>query len=240
MYLAGTGLLFDTPEDVGRSLEREGISRVRRLVYTHWHPDHTMGRRVLEGLNLSILNPQASKVTEVWLPSWVRADFRKRLGLEEHFRFFERMGIVKLREMAEGETVLLDGITLRAFRMTQPGLTSFLLERKDKRVVLAMDDAKGWKPQRELLAPDILVLETGWFEFDPRGRRIVPIAHWIRREESSFDETLDIIERVQPSTTVLTHIEELNSRSYTDYLKLERKHKRSNIHFAWDGLRVRL
>ena len=238
--MEGPSMLFDTPEDVGRSLDREGIDRVRRLVYTHWHPDHTMGRRVVEGLNWRIFNPQAGRVTEVWLPSWVRADFRKRLGLEEHFQFFQRMGIVKMREVTEGEKVVLDGITLRAFRMTQPGLTSFLLQRKNKRIVLAIDDTKDWRPQKELLEPDLLVMEAGWFESDPGGRRIVPEGHWIRRGESSFEETLALIDAVQPRNTILTHIEELNSRSYTDYLKLERKYKQYRLNFAHDGLRVRI
>jgi len=239
LFLTGPSLLFDTPEDIARSLERERIHRVRRLIYTHWHPDHTMGRRVLEQLNLSLFNPQAKRVTEVWLPTWVRADFHKRLALEEQFQFFERMGIVRVREIAEGETLHVDGITLRPFRMPQPGLTCFLLQHGRKRIVLAMDDTKDWKPGPNLLQPDLLVLEAGWFEYDPKGKRIVPEGHWIRREESSFEEILDIIERVQARETVLTHIEEVNSRSYTDYLKLEKKYSSDHLRFAYDGLRIR-
>lgn len=147
--------MFDTPEDIARSLERERIHRVRRLVYTHWHPDHTMGCRVLEQLNWSLFNPKNQRITEVWLPTWVRADFHKRLGLEAHFQYFEKMGIAKVHEIAEGETLHVDGITLRAFRMTQPGLTCFQLRRGTKRVVLAMDDTKGWEPGPELLEPDL-------------------------------------------------------------------------------------
>ena len=198
-----------------------------------------MGRRVLEQLNLSLFNPQAKRVTEVWLPTWVRADFHKRLALEEQFQFFERMGIVRVREIAEGETLHVDGITLRPFRMPQPGLTCFLLQHGRKRIVLAMDDTKDWKPGPNLLQPDLLVLEAGWFEYDPKGKRIVPEGHWIRREESSFEEILDIIERVQARETVLTHIEEVNSRSYTDYLKLEKKYSSDHLRFAYDGLRIR-
>ena len=240
LYLTGPSLLFDTPEDIARSLEREKILRVRRLVYTHWHPDHTMGRRVLEQLNLRLFNPKAQRVTEVWLPSWVRADFRKRLGLEDHFQYFQKIGIVNVREITEGETLHVDGIALRAFRMTQPGLTCFLLRRGTKRVVLAMDDTKGWQPGPDLSKPNLLVMEAGWFESDPRGRRIVPEGHWIRGEESSFEETLKLISRIKPRQTILTHIEELNSRSYTDYLKLERKYREYGLRFAYDGLRVKV
>lgn len=240
LYVTGPSLLFDTPEDIARGLEREKIHRVRRLVYTHWHPDHTMGRRVLEQLNLSLFDSKAQKVTEVWLPTWVRQDFRKRLGLEDNFQFFEKLGIVKVREIAEGETLRVDGITLQPFRMTQPGLTCFNMRHGKKRVVLAMDDTKDWRPGPEMLEPDVLVLESGWFEFGPDGRRLVPKDHWIRRYESSFEETLDLIDLIQPGETVLTHIEEMNARSYADYLKLERKYVKLNLRFAYDGLAVRI
>src|SRR2546427_3010990 len=45
VFLTGVSVLFDTPEDVDKSLEREGIHEVRHLVYTHWHPDHTGGQK---------------------------------------------------------------------------------------------------------------------------------------------------------------------------------------------------
>jgi phosphoribosyl 1,2-cyclic phosphate phosphodiesterase len=238
LFLPGPSLLFDTPEDIADSLEREGIHRVRRIIYTHWHPDHTMGRRVLEGLNMNILRPDVRRVTDVWLPTWVKEDFRKRLALFENFQFFERMGIVKVHEIGQGEPLHVDGVRVRAFRMAQPGLTAFLLQQGKKRVVLAVDDTKNWAPGDDLLEPDLLVIEAGWFERDPKGRVLVPKNHWVRGSEASFEDTLRLVERIKPSRTILTHIEELNSRSYADYVRLEREHKDKNLQFAYDGLRV--
>ncbi len=230
--------MFDTPEDIANSLERERIHRVRRIIYTHWHPDHTMGRRVLEGLNLNKTRPEARRVTDVWLPTWVMEDFRKRLGLLENFRFFERMGIAQVHEIAQGEPLHVDGLRVRAFRMAQPGLTAFLLEQGRKRVVLALDDTKDWLPRDDLFEPDLLVLEAGWFERDPKGRALIPKNHWVRSSEASFEETLKLIERISPSRTILTHIEELNNRSYSDYVRLEREYRDLGLQFAYDGLRV--
>jgi phosphoribosyl 1,2-cyclic phosphate phosphodiesterase len=73
--------------------------------------------------------------------------------------------------------------------------------------VFALDDTKDWKPGTEFLEPDLLVLETGWFERDPEGRVIVPLGHLVRNVEASFEETLGIIERINPRKAVLTHIE---------------------------------
>jgi len=223
VFLAGASVLFDTPEDADKSLEREGIHEVRHLVYTHWHPDHTAGRRVLEQLNMDWLDRKKRRVTDVWLPSWVREDFRKRHGLEENLEYFERAGIARINEVGEGEPFQLDGITVRPFRMAQPGLTAYILERGSRRWVFALDDTKDWKPSTEFSDPDLLVLETGWFERDPEGGIIVPSGHPIRNEEAS-----------------LTHIEQLWDRSYEDYLELEKKHNGHKLEFAYDGLRINL
>jgi phosphoribosyl 1,2-cyclic phosphate phosphodiesterase len=177
VFLTEASALFDTPEDVDKSLEREGIHEVRHLVYTHWHPDHTGGRRVLEQLNMDWLDRKKRRVTQVWLPAWVRDDFRKRLGLEDNFEFFEKLGIARIREVGEGEPFQLNGITLRSFKMAQPGLTAYISERESKRLVLALDDAKDWKPGSEFSDPDLLVVETRWFEHDPAGNVIVPLGH---------------------------------------------------------------
>jgi len=110
------------------------------------------------------------------------------LGLEDHFQFFEKMGIVKIHEFAE--------------------------------------------------EPDVLVLETGWFEHDKLGEQIIPTGHWIRESEASFEETLELVQKINPRLAIATHIEELNGRSYADYLELEKKYKKYGLRFAYDGFRV--
>jgi len=198
-----------------------------------------MGRRVLEQLNLN-LRKGTKTITEVWLPSWVREDFRKMLGLEDHFQFFVKMGIVQIHEFGEGEAIELGNATVKAFPMTQPCLASYLVHQNGKRVVLALDEIKDWNPGSELLEPDVLVLETGWFEHDKQGEQIIPTGHWIRKSEASFNETLELVEKINPRLAIATHIEELNGRSYADYVELEKKYKKNRLQFAYDGLRVSL
>ncbi len=238
LFLTGARILFDTSEDVGQSLERENVHQVDHLIYTHWHPDHTGGMRVLEQLNMDWLHRERSRVTDVWLPVWVRDDFKKMLGLYDHLAFMEKMHIARIREVGEGETFQAGGVKIRAYPMVQPGLTAFLLDTEGKRVVLAVDDTKDWNPNDELLRPDILVLESGWFDHDLKGRLIMPEKHPIREGEASFKETLSFIDRIQPRRTYLTHIENLWDRSYKDYLKLEQEYAKYKLHFAYDGLRA--
>src|SRR5438093_12882662 len=154
-----------------------------------------MGRRVVEQLDQN-LRKRTKTASNVWLPSWVRDDIRKKLGLEDHFQFFEKMEIVKIHELAEGEAVKLGNATVKAFRMAQPGLASYLVQQGGKRVVLALDEIKDWDPGSELMRPDVLVLETGWFEQDKQGEQIIPTDHWIRKSEASFEETLELGEKI--------------------------------------------
>ena len=162
------------------------------------------------------------------------------LGLEDHFQFFVKMGIVRIHEFEEGEAVKLGEATVKAFRMAQPGLASYLVHLNGKRVVLALDEIKDWNPGSELLEPDVLVLETGWFEQDKEGEQIIPTDHWIRKSEASFEETLELVEKINPRLAIATHIEELNGRSYVDYLELEKGFKKYRLRFAYDGFRVSL
>ncbi len=228
IFFSGIDLLVDTPEDVAHSLEREDIHHVSHLLYSHWHPDHTMGRRVLEQLNLN-LRKRTKTITDVWLPSWVRDDFRRMLGLEDHIQFFVKMGIVRIHEFEEGEAIKLGNASMKAFRMNQPGLASYLVHLNE-----------DWDPGSELLEPDTLVLETGWFERDKQGEQIIPTDHWIRKSEASFEETLEVVQKINPRLAIATHIEELNGRSYADYLELEKRFKKYRLRFAYDGFRVSL
>jgi phosphoribosyl 1,2-cyclic phosphate phosphodiesterase len=51
VFLHGPNVLFDTPEESRLQLERAGIGEIAACLYSHGHPDHTMGRRVWETVN---------------------------------------------------------------------------------------------------------------------------------------------------------------------------------------------
>lgn len=54
-FLENINALFDTPEDILHQLNRERIQKVDYIFYTHWHPDHTMGMRVVEQMYMDFL-----------------------------------------------------------------------------------------------------------------------------------------------------------------------------------------
>ena len=122
-FVHGPNILFDTPEESKLQLERAGIGEIAACFYSHWHPDHTMGRRVWETRNGDFRTwPREAKrplVTDVYLPEQVATDFRIWLGGMAHLEFMRDRGWIRIHELEDGETVEIGGVTVRPFRLSR-------------------------------------------------------------------------------------------------------------------------
>ena len=241
LFIEDENILFDTPEEISLQLNRAGIKRVNHVFYTHWHPDHTFGKRLFEQLNINwrgLPGHSNLRTTPVYLPPQVKQDFEKHLSLMDHLTHMEGLKLITIQEIQEGEPVQIGSLTVKAIQMENPSLYVYLLTEGKKRVLLALDDTKGWKPDQDLTGVNLVVLETGWFEVDPEGKLLVAPELPLRQEEASFEETLEILKTLQAKRAILTHIEEMNARTYGDYLELEKEYQESRLTFAYDGLIV--
>jgi phosphoribosyl 1,2-cyclic phosphate phosphodiesterase len=127
LFIHGPDILVDTPEESNYQLNRAGIDRIAGCIYSHWHPDHTMGRRVWETRNLGLRHwPPRSARTNIYLPEQVARDFRERLGLEEHFEFMKSHGLVQIIELRDGMTIEFDGVEITPFRLAEDYVYAFL------------------------------------------------------------------------------------------------------------------
>jgi phosphoribosyl 1,2-cyclic phosphate phosphodiesterase len=79
VFIHEYNILFDTPEDINESLNRAGVDEVRACFYSHWHPDHVMGRRIFEQLNWD-LRGGTNRSTDVYVPGVVHQTMAKQLG----------------------------------------------------------------------------------------------------------------------------------------------------------------
>ena len=171
VFVHGPDVLFDTPEESKEQLNRAGIGRVSAGFYSHWHPDHTMGRRVWEtrGWHDPLVWPRdvrRHEETPVYLPQQVAADFGTYLGHREHFEFLHERRHVRVIELADGDRVEVEGLRVTPFRLAEDYVYAFVLEGGAARVLLAMDELNGWTPPAELGAFDLAVLPMGIPEFD--------------------------------------------------------------------------
>lgn len=242
VFLHGPDVLVDTPEEIKDQLNRAGIGKVPACLYSHWHPDHVMGRRVWEALNQDWRSwPPHNRCTDIYLPEQVGKDFRKMLGSWEHFAFLEYREVVRVVELSDGGDIEIGGVRIHPFRLAEDYVYAFLIEEDGKRVLIAPDELNGWEPPEWVRGADAAVLPKGLDEFDPfTGERRIPKDHPILQEEATYEETLEIVEKLDAGRVVLTHIEEVDGLSHDDLRELQEglQGEGRNIEFAYDTLEV--
>lgn len=242
VFVHGASILFDTPEESRLQLDRAGIGTVAACFTSHWHPDHTMGRRVFETMNADFRTwPREAKrarVTDVYLPEQVAIDLRTYLGGWEHLAFMEQQGWVRVHELRDGDTVTVGNVKVRPFRLAEDYVYAFELDDGVRRVLVAMDELNGWTPPAEIRGCDLALIPRGIDEHDPfTGERCIHQEHPVLGFEATFAETLAIVDLLEAKRVVLSHIEEIDGLSYDDLTRLAVDVGRG-IAFAYDGMVV--
>lgn len=242
VFVHGPNVLFDTPEEARLQLDRAGIRDIAACFYSHWHPDHTMGRRVWETRNGDFRTwPREEKrplVTDVYLPQQVAVDFRSYLGGMAHLEFMAMRGWIRVHELADAETVAVRDVEIRPFRLAEDYVYAFELVEGTRRLLLAMDELNGWEPPSALRGADLAVLPMGICEFSPwSGERRIHPDHPVLRYEATFEETLAIVDQLEAERVVLFHVEEMDDLTYDDLLRLPGFLGRE-LTFAYDGFAV--
>lgn len=243
LFVHGPNVLIDTPEDSYMQLNRSQVNKIDGVLYSHWHPDHVMGRRVLETINADWVNyPAKGTTTDVYLPQQVGIDFQTRLGSGEHLSFFESQNYISVNHLKDGEKITLNGVTITPFRLSEDYVYAFLFEDDKQRILIAPDELFGWEPP-ELGKLDLAVVPTGVFEYNPfTGERQIAEIHPVLQEEATFEQTLQIIEKLDVKQVYLTHVEEPDQLGYDALLQLEQrlKERGKNISFAYDTLKIKV
>ena len=198
IFIHGPDLLIDTPEEIKDQLNRAGIVNINAGIYSHWHPDHTMGRRVWESLNFDGRNwPPSGGSTDVYLPEQVAADFETWLGLAEHFAFMNDQGYTRTHTIQDGDSIRLNDVHVTPFRLAADYVYAFIIEENNRRVLIAPDELVGWQPPDFVRYVDLAILPMGVVEHDPlTGDRKVAPDHPLLKIEATFAETLEMVRRV--------------------------------------------
>ena len=242
LFLHGSDILIDTPEESKDQLNRSQVTNINACFYSHWHPDHVMGRRVFETRNVDWRNwPPRQQQTDIYLPQQVAIDFRQWLASWDHLAFMEKQGTVRLIELVDGDDVRFGETRVSPFRLAEDYVYAFLVETPTSRVLLALDETLGWMPPDDMRGVDLAILPMGVVEFDPfSGERLVPVDHPILRHEVTFGQTLEIVEALGARRTILSHIEEPDGLSYDDLLRLQQTlaAEGREIEFAFDGMMI--
>jgi phosphoribosyl 1,2-cyclic phosphate phosphodiesterase len=200
-----------------------------------------MGRRIWE-MNRDWRGwPRRNRTTDIYIPHRVARDFRDRLGTWEHLAYLEESGLVRLIELADGESLELAGAQIQPIRLAEDYVYAFLFNEGGQRLLVVPDELLGWEPPAEVQGVDLAVIPMGVVEFDPfSGTRRISEDHSVLRSEATFRQTLEIAGKLEAARVVMTHIEEPDGLSHDDLLRLEDHLGASglNISFAYDTLLV--
>ena len=244
VYVHGPELLIDTPEEIKAQLNREGIRYVKNCTYSHWHPDHVLGRRVWE-MNLDFVNwpPRNLAASKIFLAEQVAKDFRERLGSYENFEYFAKLGAVEIVELSDGESFESDGYSVLPFRLSERYVYGFIIEGHGKRALVIMDELFGWEPDPSIGSFDLVVMPTGICEFHPiSGVRQVTENHPVFQSEATYQQTLAVCRKLKATRIVLSHVEEPDNLSFGVGEELDRAFAAQGlpITLAYDGLSVEI
>jgi phosphoribosyl 1,2-cyclic phosphate phosphodiesterase len=222
VFVHGPDVLIDTPEESKLQLNRSQVGAIAAGLYSHWHPDHTAGRRVWESRNFDFRSwPRRYETTPVYVPERVWADFELYYGLADQFRFMEKQGTVKVVQVAENEPFRVGEFTITAVPLEAENAHAFLFEGEGKRVLIAMDETHGWSPP-ELGPLDLAVLPIGVFEHHPyTGERLIPEEFCKPPvKKARYGQALELVRALAPRRAVLSHVEEMDRLSHDELLRL--------------------
>ncbi|HJQ29543.1 MAG TPA: MBL fold metallo-hydrolase, partial [Rubrobacter sp.] len=227
---------------VKKRLDRSQVENISACFYSHWHGDHVLGLRVWEAMNGDLrVRPPENRTTDIYVPEQVARDFRNRLGLWDTLSFFERGGLVRAIDLSDGDSVDTGGTTIRPSRLAEDYVYAFEFDEDGKRPSIAPDEVNGWEPPEHLRGADLDVLQGGVFEFDPfTGERRIHEENPVLESESTFEETLGIVDSLGAQRAVLTHVEEVDGLTHDDLKELGRdlSDEGRNVEFAYDTLVV--
>ncbi|MPM77865.1 hypothetical protein SDC9_124873 [bioreactor metagenome] len=241
LFVHGPNVLIDTPEEIKQQLNRSKVKQIDACFYSHWHPDHVMGRRVWEMNHDWRHYPAIDKQTDIYLPQQVALDFRQRLGSWEHLAFLEKSKLIRLIELKDGEIVTLNSIHIRPIRLAEDYVYAFLIEGEGKRILVVPDELFGWQPPDELKGLDLAILPMGIVELNPFTKeRMIAENHPVLQSEATFQQTLEVVKQLNAKKVVLTHIEEPDRLGYDDLCLLEKLLQSDGvqINFAYDTLTI--
>ena len=224
VYIHEAGVLFDTPEEISYMLSRSNISKLDACFYSHWHPDHTMGRRVFENnidYRLSIKDRIPYRTTNVYVPAFVRKSMESFLQIWQHLSIFDSWKIIKLHTVEENEKINVNGYIISAIKLAEDYISGYKVEYKGKKALILMDELVGWKPDIDEYF-DCVIMPIGFFSVHPvTNERMWPEEHAFCTTEADFIETKNIIERLNTGKVVFIHIEEidgLNHQTLKDFV----------------------
>jgi len=239
LYNYDAKLLFDLPEEIRQQLNRENINEIKNVILTHWHPDHTLGLRILEQLNFDFVNQKPfTQPINVFI-SQFQLDIFKKLSCGGFLDFYENQRkIIKIKIFKEHDILDFGDVKIEPILIEHTkGFYFIITDSKGKKLVYAPCEYKNLKVHPNCKNADIFVAHNLFFEDKSIGN---PNIDW-SNEEDSFEQMLQHAKEMDAKKIIITHIEEMFGLNHDELNKIvKEKYPDFNIEFGYDGMIIEL
>jgi len=245
MFILDVNLLFDTPEEISSQLNRNRINMINYVFYTHWHPDHTLGMRIVERmykfwLGMFVRGEKPRNKVKVCALRKVMEDLKAiRNKHGSFFSYYQKAGLIEALELESEKPFKIRNFKITPFEVqsTYNISTVFLIQEDGKRVVYAPCDVKPFPENLELENLDLLIIGSFHPEGPLREGIIIPQNNLLRKELFSLKEIQELAQKLNAKETIVTHIEEEWGKTYDEYKQLEKKY---DLKFSYDGMKIKI
>lgn len=242
IYIHDLQLLIDTSEDIFYQLRRSKIDDVKIGLYSHWHPDHTMGIRVWETLNYDFINKSPKpKLSQIYITQQQKTDFKQYFGHWNHLNYLKALGVIDYEIVANDAQITVGDTTIEYIQLAEAIAFGFYIVTPTQRMLIIPDEIKDYKPNDKVKNVDIAILPFGSNEVNPvTGERIHEEGMLAELGETRFDESVNIAREINAKHTYFTHIETTEGLSAFHITLLEQQLSQNGVEctIAFDGLKI--
>ena len=230
MYVHDQAVLFDTPEEIRFQLLRSNIGTVRHIIYTHWHPDHTQGMRVIE--QITKRRPEAIPI-HVHIAK-EQFELLCRFGCGNMLKYFEKQQMVQIHWFDDKSPICIGTLCITPVFIEKTRGYFFLLEEGKKRIAYAPCEYHGLNVPGFIHDVDLLVAHCLWFKDKRMGNGID-----FSDTEDSFETMLCHAQQMRAKKIVIMHIEESFASTIEELNQAAKLcYPRFDIKFAHDGMAI--
>lgn len=203
LYEENGGVLFDMPTEVREQLNREHISKINHVIFTHWHPDHTLGIRTLMELNW---NYDEGKPYGPILPVYISNQqylWFKEKSCGSFLDYYVKLGFIKIIWMKHKKPIIAEKTTIIPYLIDYTKGFYFLIKNGKKKVVYLPCEYHKVTIDPEIKGVDIFITHNLFWENKAVSPRKNP-----PKDEDTFEKMIMDAQQMEAKKIYLTHIEE--------------------------------
>ncbi len=238
LYVEDIHMLIDTPEDIVQALNNSKVQKIDTILYSHIDPDHTMGMRVLEQLQLdwlklSVEGKGCDNPIEIASLPQIIEDLRKQgTKYGSALDYYESMNLVRVDTFYKRE---YSQMKLELIPVDEKeNVAIFVFTKDHQKVIYAPCDVKPFPENDIFNNADYLIIGNTIIGDVLKNGFLLQEDNPLRKELFVMEEILALKAHYKIKKVIMTHIEEDWGKSYDDYLILMNQY--DDLEFAYDGL----